>query len=150
MMNYMIYMIEEALKDFIQVAKLAHRQLDYNDFKIEYLMAPHKRPTALPPGKIAIYGFYYKEEWLKIGIVGPKSQARFTSQYYNPHSSPSNLAKSLMKDPEMSLAIGNNPGKWIETSCHRVNIFLSADKGLDLLALLESFLHVRLRPRYEK
>lgn len=149
-MRNMIYDIEEALKDFIQVAKLAHRQLDYNDFEIQYLMAPHKRRASLPSGKIAIYGFYFKDKWLKIGRVGPKSQARFISQHYNPNSSKSNLAKSLMNDPEMSLVIGNDPGKWIETNCHRVNIFLSEDYGLDLLALLEAFLHVRFKPRYEK
>jgi len=41
------------------------------------------------------------------------------------------------------------PGAWISAETHRVNILLSARREPELLALLEAFLHLRLRPRYE-
>ena len=68
--------IEAALRDFLTVAALAQFSLDWEDFQIEFLEAPHTPPSRLPTGKMGIYGFWYAEEWLKIGMVGPNSQAR--------------------------------------------------------------------------
>ena len=75
--------IDSAIKDFINVAELAHMKLNLDDFEIEYLEAPHTPPSNLPNGKMAIYGFWLDGKWLKIGMVGPKSKARYTSQHYS-------------------------------------------------------------------
>jgi hypothetical protein len=144
--------IENALRDFLNVAVLAQCPLDWKDFQIEFLDAPHTPPSKLPAGSMGIYGFWHAEKWLKIGKVGSNSQARYISQHYNPGSAQSTLAKSLTDDPHMSQMPNfdpNNAGDWIKKYTSRVNILLDADKGKPLLALLEAFLHARLRPRYE-
>ncbi|MBC7350166.1 MAG: hypothetical protein H5U05_09360 [Candidatus Aminicenantes bacterium] len=142
--------IKEAVKDFIEVAKLASVFIKPEELEIEYLKAPHSPPTFLPKNKMAIYGFCFEGQWLIVGMAGPKSSARYTSHHYNPKSSLSNLAKKLLKDSEMKLIIRDNPGDWIKKNCDRVNIIIDAEKGILLLALFEAFLHVRLRPIYEK
>jgi hypothetical protein len=144
--------IETALADFTVVADLARFPLSVQDLECEYCAAPHRPPSRLPAGKMAVYGFWGHGSWLKIGKAGAKTQARYTSQHYNPESAPSTLAASLSRDNRMkSLADFNpdRPGEWIKTSTHRINILLDVKHGTVLLSLLESFLHARLRPRYE-
>ncbi|WP_239492727.1 hypothetical protein [Luteitalea sp. TBR-22] len=41
-------------------------------------------------------------------------------------------------------------GAWIKSATHRVNILMPTSEPRELLALLEAFLHLRLRPRYER
>jgi hypothetical protein len=145
--------MDEALKDFVTVASLAHTRLCREDIETEYLEAPHKPPPLLPVGKMAVYGFWHSGEWLKIGLAGPKSNARYTSQHYNPNSAPSTLAASLVKDARMSEFAdfdASAPGAWVKSRCSRVNILLDSKHGPFVLALLEAFLHLRLRPRYER
>jgi hypothetical protein len=145
--------IENALNVFVTVAALARVSIRRVDIEVEHLEAPHKSPSRLPRGKMAAYGFWYNGEWLKIGIAGPRSNARYMSQHYNPESAPSTLAGSLLKDTRVSeIAHFNRDciGDWIKSHCHRVNILLDSNHGMLLLRLLESFLHVYLRPRYEK
>lgn len=145
--------IAGAVKDFVAVAGLAGVAIRTEDLRVEFLEAPHRPPSSLPRGKMAIYGFWGAGTWLKIGMAGPKSQARYVSQHYNPDGAPSTLAKSLTQDELMSGMLGFDrrvPGEWIKAQTNRVNILLPSDQGQRLLALLEAFLHVRLRPRYEK
>lgn len=145
--------MEEALKDFVTVASLARAPVGLEDLQVEYLEAPHKLPRHLPAGKTAVYGFWHEGEWLKIGMAGPNSNARYTSQHYNPNSAGSALAASLADDRRVSGWPGfnpNAPGDWIESATNRVNILLDSRHGMLLPALLESYLYVRLRPRYEK
>jgi hypothetical protein len=145
--------IEEALNDFITVADLARASVSLRDIQVEYLEAPHTPPRRLPAGKMAVYGFCHEGNWLKIGMAGPNSNARYTSQHYNPNSAGSTLAKSLVDDPDAAALSNFNPdapGDWIKSTTGRVNVLLDAKHGLLLPALLEAFLHVRLRPRYEK
>jgi len=144
--------ITDALRDFIVVAELAGVPMRLEEFKIEFLPAPHKQPTALPTGKMAVYGFCYNDQWLKIGKAGSKTKARFTSQHYNSNSAPSTLANSLLLDPKTRGFVGfdeSEPGKWMKQYTNRFNIYISTEKGIDLLSLLEVFLHTRLHPRYE-
>jgi len=101
---------------------------------------------------MAVYGFWNDGIWLKLGKAGPKSQARYTSQHYNKGNAQSTLAGSLTNDPQMRVVAGfdlQNPGAWIKVSTCRVNILLPSQRRKELLSLLEAFLHVRLRPRYE-
>lgn len=141
-----------ALKDFVCVAELAHVNVNLDDFRIEYQEAPHTSPSNLPNGKMAIYGFWFEGKWLKIGMAGPKSKARYTSQHYRPNAAPSTLAKSLLNNTGMwnGKVQPENIGDWIKNNTNRVNILLESEYGMLLLALLEAFLHLRLRPLYER
>ena len=144
--------IEHALSAFVSVAELAGNPISVAEITVEYLPAPHRQPVRLPPGMMAVYAFWGDDVWLKIGKVGPKSNARYTSQHYNAGSARSTLAGSLVNDPCMQTVGGFDPlsvGAWIRESTHRVNILLPAPRQFALLSLLEAFLHVRLHPRYE-
>ena len=145
--------VERAVKAFVAVAALADVPIKREDLIVEFLEAPHKPPLSLPSGKMAIYGFWHEGKWLKIGMAGPKSEARYVSQHYNPRSARSTLAASLAKDPRMSETPGFDkvaPGAWIKLRTRRLNILVSDHHDKALLALFEAFMHVRLRPRYEK
>ncbi len=146
-------MISDAVADFQTVTELARFPLGQNDFQVEYLESPHKPPSGLPFGKMAVYGFWHGGEWLKIGLAGPNSNARYTSQHYNPNSAQSTLSGSLCRDPRMTNCEGFEiaaPGNWIKLHCCRVNVLLDSKHGSLVLATLEAFLHLRLKPRYEK
>lgn len=145
--------IEDALTDFVTVARLARHKIGREELTVNYMEAPHRPPSHLPLGNMAVYGFCVDGHWLKIGLAGPKSNARYTSQHYNPNSALSTLAASILRDPSISINSDFNsgaPGDWIKSACGRVNILLDSRHGLLLLALLEAFLHVRLKPRYER
>src|SRR5262249_45761660 len=60
------------------------------------LPAPH-RPSPLPPGWQGIYAFRFQGVWLKVGEAGPKSNARWVSQHYDPGRAMSTLAFSLIR-----------------------------------------------------
>ena len=142
--------IGEALRDFETVAHLASYPMSSSDLDVRYLPAPH-RPEALPPGWMAVYGFWHAGVWLKIGIAGPKSGPRFSSHHYN-LSAPSSLSKSLANDPAMLTQPGFDPkapGAWTKENTFRVEILMPSHYPIALLSLLEAFLHLRMRPRYE-
>ena len=143
--------IRSALMDFAAASELAGDRVDLGAMEVELLHAPHK-PGSLPKGRMAVYGFWYDDGWLKIGRVGPNSNARYRSQHYT-GSAMSTLAGSIRSD---SLMPGDVRGlgredlaRWIEKNTCRVNILLPSTRNRSLLLLLEAFLHVRLHPRYE-
>jgi hypothetical protein len=143
--------IEDSLMAFVTVAKLAGEPITFDEFNVEYLPAPHKQPSSLPKGKMAVYAFYWNNEWLKIGKVGMNSGPRYSSQHYTGNAL-STLRGSLIKDPRMKSINGfnnQNPGEWIKKSTCRVNILLPMQRRKELLSLLEVFLQARLKPRYE-
>ncbi|MGQ0610798.1 MAG: hypothetical protein ACT4N9_06810 [Paracoccaceae bacterium] len=148
----MTWFPEQTLADFVTVARLAGVTLATDDIRIEALPAPHAPPVRLPAGQMAVYVFIHGTDVLKVGKVGPKSQARYTSQHYNPGSAQSTLAASMVADAER-LGLGEDDvvevGSWIRMNVDRVNILLPARLGVPVLSLLESFLQCRLRPRYE-
>lgn len=143
--------LEEALASFIEVSKLAGDPVSPDDLQIEYLPAPHKPPSNLPKGKMAVYAFWWNDQWLKIGKAGPNSSPRYISQHYT-GKAPSTLRGSIEKDPKMKVIIESETqdlGKWIKDNTCRLDILISTDQDSKLLSLLEAFLHVRLNPRYE-
>ncbi len=101
---------------------------------------------------MAVYVFLYDGKALKVGKVGAKSQARYTSQHYNPSSAPSTLAATLLKRGDeigvADLSI-DTVGPWIKEHTDRINFLLPARLGPDVLSLLESFLHCKLNPLFE-
>jgi hypothetical protein len=140
------------LEDFRKVATLADVALSRESISFQIMRAPHLPPSSLPIGKMAVYAFVWNERCLKVGKVGPKSQARFTSQHYISASSNSNLAKSLVGHHEklgLSGITDANVGNWIKANVERVNFLINAECGILVLTLLESFLQCRLNPVFE-
>ena len=143
---------DELISDFIRVSELAGLEIKEQDIQIETLPAPHIPPSTLPSGRMAVYVFHCGNRCLKVGKVGPKSQARYTSQHYSPGSSNSNLAKSILKDKSV---MGINEidehtvGNWVKQNTDRVNFLIPESFGIPLLSLLEAFLQCRLRPCFE-
>lgn len=140
------------IDDFIKVAALAGGNLSLQDFTLDFLEAPHKQPRNLPPGKMAVYIFFLGNQCLKVGKVGSHSTARYTSQHYNPKSSSSNLAKSILRQKTLLKLLDIDElsvGDWIRTSTKRINILLPDTVGMPVLGLLESFLQCRLNPLFE-
>ena len=140
------------IEDFRRVAEIAGVKIAPNALLIERLPAPHKPPSSLPRGKLAVYVFEWKGQCLKVGKVGSNSQPRYTSQHYNPSISNSNLAKSVLAGRDelgISGVSESNVGTWIKTNVDRTNYLLDAECGIPVLTLLEPFLQCRLRPRFE-
>src|SRR5712691_7628687 len=110
------------IADFVQVASLSGVKLSETDIVHQVLAAPHTPPTDIPESKTAVYVFSWGDQCLKVGKVGPNSNARYTSQHYNPKSSNSNLAKSILKD-KMELGLAHldetNVGEWIKKETDR-------------------------------
>jgi hypothetical protein len=144
--------VNQLIADFASVAGLAGVSIPDAAVTAEVMLKPHVPPTALPPGKMAVYVFLWGDSCLKVGKVGPRSQARYTSQHYNPNSSNSNLAKSILKQglelglPSLS---DTTVGNWIKMETDRINFLFDQKLGIPVLSLMESFLQCRLRPKFE-
>ena len=134
----------------IKSLKLAN--VGVNDDQIEVIDngCPHKTST-LPKGKMAVYAFFYDEKCLKIGKVGPNSNARYNSQHYYPESSKSNLAKSIISDKyfEKKGILIDKIGIWIKENTQRVNIIMDKEIGILTLGFIESFSILYFNPKYE-
>jgi hypothetical protein len=148
-MHILDELVATALGDFRQVAKLADAEFIADSITVEIMAKPHKAPTKLPSGKMAVYAFFLNGQALK---VGTKSVARYTSQHYNPESAKSTLAQSILKNAAKIGAAHLDPvsvGNWIRTHTDRVNLLAPTSLGLLMLSFLESFLHVRWKPIFE-
>ena len=140
------------LDNFSQVVRLSGMQPEKLNIKLEILEPPHEAPRKLPNGKMAVYVFRYREQTLKVGKAGPKSNARYTSQHYNAGSAQSTLAASLLKhrdSPDFGSFDSENVGAWIKQNTQRINFILDAECGINVLTLLESFFQCCLNPRFE-
>jgi len=145
----------------LQVATLAAVELSPADVRLELLSAPHRPPGALPQGTQAIYAFLLGDGCLKVGKAGPKTQARFTSQHYGLNA-PSTLAKSLLsyhslaamllppdRANELAGLTEASVGPWLRHNTSRLHLFMPADAGGLVLALMEGFMQCRLQPVFE-
>lgn len=144
--------LQMLVSDFHHVAELAGVELQNSSLTVEKLPAPHEPPSTLPRGKMAVYAFVWGSQCLKVGKVGPKSQARYTSQHYNPNSSQSNLAKSILTvDGQMGIVnlSESNVGNWIKQNVDRFNFWLDSSCGMPVLTLPEAFLQCRMHPIFE-
>ena len=142
----------EALTDFAKVAALANAEFSVEAISIEVALRPHEPPKHLPGNRMAVYVFFLNGQALKVGKVGPKSNARYTSQHYLPGSAKSNLARSILLNPARIGAVNVDSvsvGNWIKQNTDRVNLLLPAVMGDSMLSLLESFLQVRWKPLFE-
>lgn len=144
--------VKALIRDFLRVAHLAGVALDESDIDAEVLPAPHRPPTRLPSGRMAIYVFTYGDTVLKVGKVGANSGPRYTSQHYNAASAASTLAASLLKEGGEIGVTGltiESAGDWIKNNTTRTNFLMKTECGVPTLSLLEAFLHCRLKPRFE-
>ena len=148
----MIWNPDDIAADFMAVAQLAGAALPPGAITVEKLPAPHAPPTRLPAGRMAVYVFAKGPDVLKVGKVGAKSQARYTSQHYNPASVMSTLAASILADRAQHSLTDDDAarvGHWIRNTVERVNFLIDEHLGIRVLTLLEAFLQCRLKPRYE-
>lgn len=139
-------------EDFRRVAELSGINLSSGEVTVESLSAPHRPPSRLPMGRMAVYVFCHQGRTLKVGKAGPNSEARYTSQHYNPNSAQSTLAASLLRGGD-ELGIQGitkaSVGVWIKANTDRYNFLLHSKHPIRLLTLLEAFLQCRLNPAFE-
>lgn len=157
---------QEALTEFVgrlvEAAQAAGSAIQPQQLRAEFLAAPHQAPRGLPPGKQAIYWFCLGGRALKVGRSGPNSGPRYTSQHYNPGSSQSNLARSILRNPELVEPLvppeeraairsltDKTVGGWIKRQTTRVNLLVDAEVSDRTTALLESMIHQWLDPIFE-
>lgn len=146
----LLYEVKAAMKVVETISAQLDDPITADDYIVETLGCPHRKPKNLPKGYAAVYMFAYNSEWLKIGKANSKSMARYTSQHYG-FNAMSTLAKSLASDKMMS-AYGiscENAREWIEQNTYRVNILIKNEKGKAATALVEAVMHYKFRPRYE-
>lgn len=132
------------------VSNLLGKPIEKSKYEIIDRGLPH-RPKNLDNGKMGIYTFIYNGKFLKIGKAGPKSNARFLSQHYNPKSAKSTLASSLLKDKNMQFECITeyDVGEWIKNNCRRIDILLDSNLGIFTLELIEAIFHYKYEPIYE-
>ena len=143
---------QQLLDDFLAAVKRGRIEISQDAIDFEILPMPHRPPSCLPKGKVAVYIFSDRERVLKVGQVGPNSQPRYTSHHYNPKSSGSNLSKSLLEDEHAKEKYGlsqETVGEWIKENTDRVNFIIHADYYGPVLTLFEAFVQCRLDPVYE-
>lgn len=132
------------------------------DLASEYLPAPH-RPTALRTDCGAVYIFALAAHTkgaagagrvLKVGRVGPNSNARFQSQHYAPGSARSTLAKSIIKYEVLWPWLGidnvdaSTVRQWMLANLDRTNVYVPA-ASTALVPSLEMYIRARLGSVYE-
>lgn len=156
----MIQNPKSLIEDFRQAIQML--DLKCGSIEVESQPAPHQ-PHKLPSGKCAVYVFSITDQHacpagahrvLKIGKVGPNSNARFQYQHYNPSSASSTLSGSLLNGKifwrYLSISRMNilEVGDWIKDNTDRDNFYLlSKDKAV--LELLERYLRGTLSPVFE-
>ena len=144
--------VEDALRRFHAAIAAAGLEVSEGAIEVELRPAPHRPPTAIPAGKMAVYAFFLDGVCLKCGKVGPKSKARYASQHYNPGSAPSTLAASLLADGRIvppAAATKKAVSLWMQANLDRVNLLVPAKFGGNVLSFLEAFLHLCWNPRFE-
>jgi len=145
-------LFESALSDFQQCVKIAvpDRPPDLR-YEFDIRWPPHKRPGRLK-GRGAIYTFFWPErnEFLKIGKAGSGSENRYRSHHYNGKAG-STLRADLLKNCN-KLGIPCSTEKiedWMLDNLARADVLFAPGYDDFVLAMLEAFLHLRWRPRFE-
>ncbi|HUC63135.1 MAG TPA: hypothetical protein VMF53_14395 [Alphaproteobacteria bacterium] len=144
--------LEETVRQFRLVLEAAGEGLPARSILGECTGPPHRQPTSQPEGRPGIYAFFYQKHCLKCGQVGPNSAARYTSQHYNPKSSKSNLAATLLiRGTEIGLSAisDENIGDWIKTNTARANVLLPNSTSKRVLNFAEAFFHLAWKPVFE-
>lgn len=151
----------QIVADFAEAARLAGIPIEVADIEVQEFPAPHRPPSSLPPGKLAVYVFMMagSDSCLKVGKVGRKSGARYCSQHYGANRAPSTLARSLIKSKGQFASSAypldeSNISRWICENTDRISFLISSElkdgkDGVATLSLLEAFIQCRLKPKFE-
>jgi hypothetical protein len=133
--------------------------------KPDHWAAPHQA-KGLPFGKGAIYVFSLStsagaccpagpHRVLKVGMAGPKSDARFRSQHYKPGRARSTLAGRLVDTTARWHYLGittlndQQTEGWIKQHTDRDNFYVDVRDCIAFLRRFEMFLIRRLDPLFE-
>lgn len=145
-----MYLVKEIDETIYKTFEAVEKPIDRKTYRVIDRGVPHQ-PKSLPPGMMGVYMFSYGTKFLKIGKAGPRSNARFLSQHYNPKSARSTLAASILQDGEMQgMDIDEeNVGEWIKFNCRRIDILLQMDLGIFALEIIEAAMHYKYEPIYE-
>lgn len=153
-------LIEDFNRDQIR-ARLTHAPVGIHH---ELLPAPHKQP-GLRKGFAAVYVFSLSANAggssqagagrvLKVGRVGPHSDARFRSQHYG-FSAGSTLAKSLVNHRVLWPWLGiskelnrENIKGWMLLNLNRDHFYVSADEK-EIVPHLEMYVRARVGSVFE-
>lgn len=144
--------LAETVRRLRAVLDLAGKSIADKAILAECSGPPHRQPPNQPGGMPAIYALFYEGRCLKCGRVGPNSAARYTSQHYNPNSTKSNFAKTLLKrGHEIGLfdISAVNVGEWIEGNTARGNVLLPTTISKRTLNFAEAFFHMLWEPTFE-
>ena len=146
-------MQDDILNKILKIARLTHEVFAlYDKVDFEVIHQPkgnHNR--SLKKGEMAVYTFFYGDQCLKVGQVGPNSNARYRYQHYG-FNAKSTLAKSLVNDKTLNLGLNEtNVGEWIKNNCDRYDVIIKVPekKSKLLLNLYEGALQYCLGPKYE-
>ena len=144
--------VEAALRDFRRcLAAASAGPPPEFEYELDVRWPPHERPGPLK-GRGAVYSFFWPErgEFLKIGKAGSGAEQRYRWQHYNGKAD-STLHGSLLKHC-MALGVPCSAEaleSWMYANLARADILLAPGYDEFVLSLLEAFLHLRWRPRYE-
>lgn len=141
--------LTELKEQLIELLRQVGVHLEEDKLMIVSRGFPHLVPFR--PGILYVYTFKFNGEYLKIGKAGKKSRARLQHHHYNPASSPSNLALSLLLDVTMKEynITNEDVGAWIKNNVERVDIEIDEDAGVFVQNYIEAALHCMFRPKYE-
>ena len=144
--------LEAALHDFKRCLSVASEgsppELVYEP---DIRWPPHRPPGALR-GRGAVYSFFWPErgEFLKVGKAGSGTEQRYRYQHYGAKAR-STLFKDLRGNcRELGVPCEDGALKdWMHQHLARADILLAPGYDDFALSLLEAFLHLRWRPRFE-
>ena len=144
--------VEAALRDFRRcLAASSARPPPEFEYELDVRWPPHESPGPLK-GRGAVYSFFWPErgEFLKVGKAGYGTEARYRYQHYGDRAG-STLFKDLKADcRELGVPCEDGALKdWMYANLARADILLAPGYDEFVLSLLEAFLHLRWRPRYE-
>lgn len=105
-------------------------------------------PKKLPKFCGAVYIFKFKNEYLKVGKVGEKSNPRYQYQHYRVSSNISTFAKSLVNDYD-NILNEINVSDWIKSNTTRYNIIIPSEYGRKFINFVEAYFILKCNPKYE-
>ena len=140
-----------------EISRVLGKEIDINRIKFISSEKEHSNPK-FEKGYMYIYSFWHDDfhQPLKIGKAGPKSKRRYERSHYDPESSKSCLAGSLVNDEYFSNKYNinkDNVSVWMHENlqCLNIRIPFDVDNGFDYftLELIEAILHYKYEPYFE-
>jgi hypothetical protein len=142
--------IENQLNDLLNRFREIHGVANILQMPLvtQFQSGPHIRPSPLKNER-GVYLFFQNQVWLRIGQTG--YSPRFTSQHYGTKRAGSTFAADIWANRlEFGFAGDETQiGTWIMGNFGRANVRISNDPDGFISRLLEAYLHLHLKPRFE-